>query len=390
MKHFFTLSISLSFSLSAVVVMAACSTRQAGLQTDPALTWNGDSVVAPILRVPALGRAQLETSDSIASHHDDFDARLAAVATDTSAPPLIRSNAILLLSDRRIPKFEVYLDVLEARDDRVRASALVALQPFLKRWTSAIGLVRKALNDSSTLVQTKALEILGDGYEEDLRAYVKRTRDANLRTVALDLIATAEERGAPLVADSTGALQRTSPAGPRLTYKPSKRWESWGVSVGELQVALPGKPAQTISDSVEVVRNVVPAFVSAEGRYLVYEANRKVHVRDLATGTDRVVDSGSAPRLVPFSPSFIYVKQVRAPPDRPQQANTLRYDVWQAPLAEGSGKPIGQLDAAARQDVNGFASAVRWMRVREVDGKFHLTGDLQQPFVLPDPFGASK
>jgi hypothetical protein len=389
MTHPFTLS--LSFSLSVVVVVTACSTRTAAPGQDPALTWNGDSVVAPLLRVPVLGRAQMTAADSIASVHRDFDARLAAVAADTTAPPLIRANAILLYSDRGLPTIEVYLDVLDAGDDRVRAAGLVALKPFLKRWSSGIGLVRKALHDSSSLVQARALEILGDGYVDDLRAYVTRTRDGALRTVALDLIGTAEERGAPLVPDSTGALQRTAPAGPRLIYKPRQRWDdSWGVALGKLQVAVPGKPLQTISDSVEVVRNVVPAFFSADGRYLVYEANRLVRVRDLATGADRIVDRGSAPRLVPFSSTFIYVKQVRARADQPQPANTLRYDVMQAPLSEGSGKAIGQLHARARHEVNGYASAVRWMRVREADGKFQLTGDLQEPFALPDPFGVSK
>ena len=333
-------------------------------------------MLAPILRAPVLGRAQIEASDSAASLHNDFDARLARVAMDSSAPPLIRSNAVLLLADRRVPKLPVYLAVLDAEDDRVRAAGVVALRPFLTQWPSAIGLVRVALNDSSTLVQAKALETLSDNYVDDLRAYVQRTRDRDLRKIAEDLIRTGEERGAPLVpADSTGLLRRTTLTGQQITYRPAKRWGNWGVTLGVLELAQPGKAAVRISDSVEVVRNVVPAFVSAEGSHLVYEANRTIHVRDLASGTDHVIGPGIAPRLIPFSEAFLYLRA--RPAGKIQIANAIEYDVVQSPFGGGAAQVIGLVTVEVKQDVHGRAAPVRWARVREsewqlpADGRCH-------------------
>ncbi len=372
-----------------VLSAAACSARSATpAPPDPAATWNGDTVVARVLRAPVLGLPQMAAADTLASLHDDFDERLARVAVDSAAPPLIRTNAVLLLSDRRVPNLDVYLDVLSASDERVRAAGIVALRPFLNRWTSALGLVKKALDDSSTIVQTKALETLGDEHVDDLRAYTKRARNADLRKIAEDLIRTGEERGAPLVADSAGVLRRTTMTGQQISFRPTKRWDNWGVALGELQLGLPNKQPVRISDSVEVVRNVVPAFVSADGKYLIYEANRVIHVRDLATGSDRIAGSGIAPRLLPFTESFVYLRP--APAEKGQIANTIRYDVVQVPLAEGQGGALGQLTVTVKQEVNGQASPARWMRVRESEGKFQLSGDTMQPFALPDPFSTTK
>jgi hypothetical protein len=338
--------------------------------------------------VPVLSARQLAAADSVASVHEDFDARLGAVASDSSAPPLIRSNAILLLADRRTATMDVYLDVLSATDDRVRAAGIVALRPFLNRWGSASGLVRKALHDSSTLVQAKALEILGDTYIDDLRAYAKRTNDGDLRKIAEDLIRTAEERGAPLVPDSAGTLQRTTLTGQQITFKMTREWAQWAVAEGELRVAQPGKPAVRISDSVEVVRNVVPAFVSADGKYLIYEASRSIHVRELESGKDRRVGDGIAPRLVPFTETFVYLQPLKV--EKARQAGSIRYSVVQVPFVDGPSKPIGELAAEVKQEVNGSASPARWMRVRENDGKFAIEGEMIERFPLPDPFGTSK
>jgi hypothetical protein len=387
----FSLSVPGRLCTAGVLMLTACGSRgriPTPPRQDPAAAWSGDSILAPLLRVPVLSATQLAAADSAASVHEDFDERLSAVASDSAAPPLIRANAILLLADRRTATIDVYLDVLSAEDDRVRAAGIVALRPFLNRWSSAMALVRKALNDSSTLVQAKALEMLGDGYVDDLRAYARRANDPDLRKIAHDLIRTAEERGAPLVPDSSGILRRTTLTGEQITFKVKQEWPAWGVAVGELTVAQPGKPPVRISDSVEVVRNVVPAFVSADGRYLVYESNRSIHVRNLTRGTDRIVGNGIAPRVVPFTETFVYLRPVKI--DKTKQAGSIRYDVLQTPFVDGVGKPIGELVADVKQEVNGLASPVRWMRVRETDGKFAIEGEMMNSVPLPDPFGAAK
>jgi hypothetical protein len=284
-------------------------------------------------------------------------------------------------------ELETYYDGARARDDRVRAAALVALKPFAPRWSNSILLIRRALNDSSTLVQAKALELLGAEHIDELRAYQVRTRHADLRKIADDLIGTAEERGAPLVPDSAGRIMRTSLAGPTLVFAPTKRWPNWDMALGQLTVSLPGQTAVRISDSVEVVRNVVPAFVSADGQYLVYEAGRRIHVRNLGSGADRVVARGSAPRLVPFTESFVYLQEQG--PDKPRKQNAIGYDVVMAPLAGGSSTVLGSVSMPVAHEQHGRASPARWMSVREVQGKFQLVGAGFEPFALPDPFAAT-
>lgn len=374
--------------LPALVLTFGCATRSAppAAPVDPALSWRADTILAPILAVPTLGTRQFELADSLAGIDPEFDARVAQIVSDTSAPALIRTNAILLLGDRKVEDVGAFLDALAAADERVRAAAVVGLRNYLTTWSTAPSLVQEALDDSSALVQAKALEVLADSDVDALRAYLTTARMPELRKVALDLLQIAENRGARLVPkDPSGRFERVGPDGRTLVFGPDQTWPNWDAYAGELMVIGPRRDTLRVARSVEVVGNVVPAFFSIDGRYLVYESARQIHVRDLQTGTDRRIDDGVAPRTMPFSESFLYLRPVEAP--EPVRSGTrLKYKVVRAWFAEDRKKEIGEITATAKADYRGNYSPVRWMRVRETDGAFFLAGETMDPFRLPDPF----
>jgi hypothetical protein len=247
-------------------------------------------------------------------------------------------------------------------------------------------LIRGALEDSSTLVQAKALEALADLDIITLRTYLARTTDPTLRNIATDLVSAAENRGAGLMAtDSTGRLAHTGPTGRTLIYRPTSRWPSWDASAGDLFVTGAKKDTAKISGNVEVVSGVVPAFFSIDGRYLVYEAAREVHVRDLQSGADRLIGAGIAPRLMPFSETFVYLRQKEKPMSNVAQTS-FKYEVVRGWFAEPKESVLGDVTVVASYDKKGYYSPARWMRIRESGGAFFLSVATMEPFKLPDPF----
>lgn len=376
----------------ALPLLAACASG--GNRSDQSLqrvTWNGDSLLAPILTAPVMSTSELERSDVVASQlGHEFGERLAAVISDTTAPVLVRVNAVMLMSDRRDPEhFGAFLDALAARDDRLRAAAIVGMRNYIGPFKSALGLIQTGLSDPSPLVQAKTLEVLSDLDTDLLRNYIKTAPNAELRSIASELIRTGEERGATLVpVDTLGTLERNSPTGVKLTYRPQKRWLNWSASVGELWITHGKSAPVKISDRVEVVKNVIPAFLDAEGEYLVYEANRQIHVRELKSGSERVVGAGVAPRPYPFTDSFIFLRESRT--QDKYMGGSVSYDFVRQPFArEASGDVVATATVDTRIEVAGNYSPVRWARVREESGIFYFSGEGVEPVRLPNPFGDS-
>ncbi len=333
-----------------------------------------------------MGRRELTLSDTLASIDPEFDLKLGRLLSEATAPPLIRTNAILLLGDRRAPGLMPYLNALSDQDERVRAAAVVALKNNLSESRDLEGLVRGALEDRSTLVQTKALEALADLDVSTLRAYLARTTDTTLRQIATDLVSAAENRGAPLmVKDSTGRMEHTGPEGRVLIFKPTSRWPQWESSAGEVFVTTGKRDTTRVSGNVEAVANVVPAFFSIDGHYLVYETAREIHVRDLQTGADRLVGAGIAPRLLPFSESFVYLRQ-KGQATTSGINTSFKYEVVRGWFAEARDKVTGEVTVNASFERKGYYSPARWMRIRESSGAFFLYGESMDLFRLPDPF----
>lgn len=380
--------------------LAACGARQDPAAVIPppeplpdSVVWNVDPELAPLLRRSAFGRREIEASERVEAFlgYESFISRLATVAEDTTAPPVVRINALALLANRTaVNELYAFGNALKSPHERVRMAAVTAMREFLPAApTTAIEILTRALHDPNPRLQAHALEILSDREIDVLRDYMRRARNAELRGVAQDLIQTAEQRGATLVAsDSAGTLERTTTSGLVITFRPTTRWPQWDAAVGDLYIRQPKSRQQTlVARGVEVVGNVIPAFPTPDSAALVYEVNREIHVRSLVDGSDRKLSVGIAPRILPFTNDVIFLvavddkRQLETPTDKP-----FRYQVMRSTL---SGPPavIGEIRTIARNAVHGNYSPVRWMRIREMDGKFYLIGDDIREFALPSPFG---
>jgi len=402
--------------LVLAVLASACASRggsgaardfRAGpmpADTDERLRWALEDVSAPD-RIAALGALE----DSLR----DFDARLARLLTDSAMQPVVRANAVLLLGERRATDHLLaFWTALESPDTRVRAATAAALRGIIIADEKAgLRLARRALRDPEAAVQVRALEALADTDVDLLREYLASGPPPDVAKVATDLVRLAEERGAPLASAMTGdgagpsgphvaakaadadgggalLLSRTSASGARVEFRASKRWPQWDAAVGELAIALPGAAPVVVAEEVEVVRGVVPAFFSVDGRFVVYETSREVRVRDLETGEERRLGPGIAPRVVPFSDWFVFLREDPEGHEEGRSDATVRYAVLRGSFTGEEVEEIGTLGATLRMGEHGFYSPARWMRVRERDGVFTLEAESLGPFRLPDPFAA--
>jgi len=386
-------------SLPIVLLVASCGGQKPFEDPAPSMVvtgpveWNGDPDLAPLLVRPELGTLEMGAADRIEMRIGalEFRERLGDVVEDTTAPWLVRLNAINLLANRgATAELPVFATALRSSDERVRVAAVSAMREYMSiRPDAAIDILAYALHDPSPRVLTAALQMLGDRDVDVLREFLQRPQlNREVRTIALDFLRAAEERGAPLeVKDSMGTLERTTATGIKVSFRPTQRWSHWDAAVGDVTVTLPGKKPVLIASGVEVVGKVVPAFIDTAGKTVVYEVNREIHARDLVTGADRKLADGVAPRMLPFSNDVIYFTEVRA--RRSETPNTfgLKYDVMRVPLTGGTASSIGQIIARALNDVKGNYSNIRWSRVQEQEGSFVLVGDMIDPFTLPSPFG---
>jgi hypothetical protein len=359
--------------------------------TEP-VQWSGDVDLAPVLVRPQLNQLELQASERVEMRIGalEFRERLGDIVEDTTAPWLVRLNAIKLLANRgATAELPVFASALRSRDERVRVGAVTAMREYMSILPSAAtDILVYALKDPSPRVQTAALQMIGDRAVDTLRAFANRTKDREVRAIALDLIRAAEERGAPLAAkDSSGTLERVTSNGTTLTFHPTVRWQKWDAAVGQVSVALPGKKPVVIATGVEAVGNVVPAYFDSDGKNLVYELNREIHVRDLVSNADRKLADGIAPRMLPFTNDVIYFTEVRSKRSEMPNSFGMKYNVMRVPLAGGTPVSVGQVSARALNEVRGNYSNIRWSRVQEQEGSFFLVGDMIDPFPLPNPFG---
>jgi len=355
----------------------------------------GSGVVTPESRLRAAlasERRAVPVVDSLALELGaGLDHLLSALAQDAATPEITRAHALILLGER-LAKSELsaFRHALSAEPVRVRAAAARGLGRLLSVDSTVVPLLARALEDPAPAVQAAALESLGDDRPELMRRYLAGSPEPAVAAVARDLLRVAEQRGAPLAYDSaTGELRREVGEGLSLVFRPVRRWPQWDAAVGELVVERAGAAPVVVAREVEAVGGVVPAFVSAGGTHLVYESGRQIRVRDLATGADREVGPGIAPRLLPFSDSFIFLRAAREPLPIGSRFR-LVYEVLRADFAGGEPEPLGVMGAFAEWKVKGNYSPVRWMRVVERDGSFHLAGPGVDTFTLPDPFTAGR
>lgn len=355
--------------------------------------WNGDVDLAPVLVRPELGPPELEAAERIMMRLGaaDYEERLGVAAEDTTAHWLVRLNALKLLAGRgAIGQLPSFTASLKARDERVRVAAAAHMREFMSiRPEAAIDVLRFALRDPSVRVQTAALQVLGDRDITVLREFLPRAKHEDVRKITLDLMRAGEARGAPLVAiDSLGTLERTTASGVKLTFRPTQSWPKWDAAVGDLIVTLPKQKPEIVARGVEQVGKVVPAFFANDDKTLVYELNREIHARDLATGSDTKIADGIAPRVLPFTNDVIYfVEQKNKRSITPNSVGT-KYDLMRVAVTGGTPTSIGAIGTNMLNDLKGNYSTVRWSRIEEQEGAFYLVGDMIADFKLPSPFGS--
>jgi hypothetical protein len=301
-------------------------------------------------------------------------------------------NALFVLAQRRASThLHTFRNALDAEDVRVRAMAASAMREFVAVLPrEAISIARMALADPEPEVQAQALQILGDNDVELLRAYLRRAPNAELRTIAQDLVQLAEQRGAPLEGDSTtGELSRETTDGYRITFTPVRHWPQWDAGFGTVRIEKGGTVLQTIED-VEAVAGVVPVFLSPGGSHVVFERGRSIIVRSLADGTERRVGAGIAPRPRPFTDEFVFLREIPGAAEEQRTDTKLAYEVLTTPfdpLSDVPPKLLGATTATATFSRHGGYSPVRWMKVEERAASFYLTAPDMEIVSLPDPFG---
>jgi hypothetical protein len=387
---------SLLAAILSVTILGGCASGGRPAPEDPNLDetrWRGDPRLYHILLPYPIGAEQRDSLDAYVLRHETAtNYLLAEAAEDPHAPTVVRVNALFVLAQRRASThLHTFRNALDAEDVRVRAMAASAMREFVAVLPrEAISIARMALADPEPEVQAQALQILGDNDVELLRAYLRRAPNAELRTIAQDLVQLAEQRGAPLEGDSTtGELSRETTDGYRITFTPVRHWPQWDAGLGTVRVEKDGTVLQTIED-VEAVAGVVPVFLSPGGRHVVFERGRSIIVRSLADGTERQVGAGIAPRPRPFTDEFVFLREIPGAAEEQRSDTKLAYEVLTTPFDPLSDVPprlLGATTATATFSRHGGYSPVRWMKVEERAASFYLTSPHMEIVTLPDPFG---
>ncbi len=373
------------------LLVLACAGRSTPAPPDARAFPHDSARVAGLVMEPGPAQADALVAYESARALDARDT-LALITESPGLHALVRANALLLLGRREPDRHLLLVGMaLEDADERVQLAAVAVLRELLDvKPAVAMPMLGGALASTSVGVQARVLETVAARDVDMLRRYVRRGPSPELLRIATDLIAVAEERGARLEpADSTGALARTGPAGHVLRYIPVRCW-SGGVSAGPLTLR-PREGANILLGEVEVAGSVIPAFFSADGGFLVFESGRAIHVRDVTSGITRMAGPGIAPRVLPFTEDFVFLREIAGARTELRGGTRIQYEVLRAPFAPApdTAPPhiVSGLGANPRMSLHANASPVRWMRVAELrDGAFALVGESMDTTLLPDPF----
>lgn len=342
-----------------------------------------------VRRLLAADRASLEYYDARArleAMGPELDAVLVALARDSRARPVPRANALILLAERQSPAaISVLGQVLLGEEvEMLRSAAVLGLQRLAPASDTAASLVRSAVGDPARTVRLNALLALDIREVETIRELLQTETDPEVRTIAVQLVALAESRGAQLAIDRRGALRTTGmDTDPQIVFRPADIQQTFNVAVGDLRVELPSAPDVPLGASAEVVAGVVPAFFSPDRSRVVHEIEREIRVVDLATRQVRSVGAGIAPRVVPFSDQFVFLREVPELRREQGEVTELHYSVYRASFLNGEAELIGTTTAIARAGRYGNYSAARWMVVGETPEGFALRGFGVTDFPLP-------
>lgn len=315
----------------------------------------------------------------------EVDGVLVGLIQDTRARTEARADALVLLADRRSP---VALPTLERAllydNERLRSAAVLGLNRLAGTSEMAVELIRRATYDRSRTVRMNALQSLDVRQIETIRAVLERESDPEVRRVGLQLVSLAESRGAALSPDRRGVLRTAAGEDePQLVFRPFEIDSVADLARGDLRIELPSGRDIPLVASVQVMANVVPAFFSHDRSSVVVEDNGEIRVVNVGTRDGWSLGAGIAPRPIPFTHHFVFLREAEAGRTRTPVGTEIVYDVYRAAFSGGDAEVIGTVRAVARPDRRGGESPVRWMAVSEVEEGFVLRGEGVETLALP-------
>lgn len=370
----------------AAAGLAACAPRRPPELPAPArFTLH----VREILAVDHSAPEYFEVFAELAALGPEVDAVLVSLARDPAANTIARANALILLAERRSPAAIPSLRraLLTEEIPTLRTAAILGLQRLADTSSVALGLIRSAVGDPSRSVRLNALQALDIRQVDAIRGMIEHEEDRDVRYVATQLVALAESRGAPLAPDRRGSLRTTGDEDdPQIVFRTARVDSFADYATGDLRVELPSAPDVPLTQSAEVVGEVVPAFFSADRSRVVYEAERRIRVVDLATRETLEFGPGIAPRVVPFTNEFVFVREKEGGRSEADDGVRIRYWVYEGSFSGGDPRLVGELTATARAERHANYSPVRWMVVAETIDGFVLRGEGITSFPLVVPF----
>lgn len=318
----------------------------------------------------------------------EVDAVLLALVRDRAANSVVRSNALLLLTERGAPGVLAALQRALGLDApiRLRATAVLGLQRLAPTSPEAVRLIRGALRDPARTVRLNALVALDVTDVETIRTVMNSERDPEVRQVAMQLISIAEARGAPLAADTRGVLRTTTGTGldPQIVFRPGRTDPVTGLSVGDLRLELPNATDVPLSSTAEAAGGVVPAFFSTDHARVVFETDGEIRVLDIPSRNVRRVGQGIAPRVIPFAERFIFLREQGRSTVAGGEAVSLTYAVFRAGFGGEAPERIGELRAEVRADLADRYTPVRRIVIGDTADGLVLRGEGVTAFPIPE------
>lgn len=377
-------------SVLGVVAAAGCSSRPSIETATPAqLSTEVRSVLGNDWRSPEYHNAR----NRLRAMGPEVDSVLVSLAEDAQARTEARADALVLLADRQSPLALPVLErALQYDHERLRGAAVQGLSLLSGSSNLAVELIRRATLDRSRTVRMHALQSLYVQDVETVRTVLAREVDPEVRQVALQIAILAEARGAPLARDARGAFRTSAAdAAPQIVFRPVHMDDATGVSRGDLRLELHDRPDIPLSASATAVNGVVPAFFAPDRSAVVVEDDGVIRVVDVNSGNVRTVGPGLAPRPVPFTYEFLFLREVDRNRSPGSPETMVAYEVYQTSFGAGTPQPIGQTVAVVRGDHLGGESPVRTMVVAEFGDGFVLRAQNFHTFAIPIPvWGAGR
>jgi hypothetical protein len=369
MSFFFSQSRSLwrrMLMLPVLLGLGACGIRAPSLSVPSPgeLTTRVRTLLSSDERSLDFRRARVELEDL----GPDVDTALVSIAYDRTARGVVRANALLLLAERRAPDALAALQwaLFNANDEVIREAAVLGLNRYVAESTEAQNAIRSAVADPSPRVRLNALQSLDVHDINAIRSLLRTERHPLVREIAVQFLAISESRGAPLLAQANGVFRTAGfDEQPRLVLRPDSTDARFGYVRGELGVEWPGGGYLPLAYDVEMVHHVLPAFLSPDRSVAVMEAGRHIVIRDLERREAMYLGAGMAPRAIPFSDAFVFVRERGPQPQRAAAAGEMVYEVYRATFDGSAPERLGEMRLGATPNPESPFSPVQWMAISE-------------------------